>query len=80
MDFILETAEAYLSRAPSRQDVKAVFAGLRPLAAPKEGSTKTKEISRSHKVIVSKSKLVSITGACLGQPNNLQLGVKRGRV
>jgi glycerol-3-phosphate dehydrogenase len=62
IDFILETAEAYLTKAPSRKDVKAVFAGLRPLAAPKEGSTKTKEISRSHKVIISDSKLVSITG------------------
>jgi glycerol-3-phosphate dehydrogenase len=62
VDFILETAEAYLTKAPSRKDVKSVFAGLRPLAAPKEGSTKTKEISRSHKVIISDSKLVSITG------------------
>ncbi|PSL01994.1 glycerol-3-phosphate dehydrogenase/oxidase [Cecembia rubra] len=62
VEFILDTAKDYLSEAPTRKDVKAVFAGLRPLAAPKEGSTKTKEISRSHKVIVSKSKLVSITG------------------
>ena len=62
VDFILETAEAYLTKAPTRQDVKSVFAGLRPLAAPKAGSTKTKEISRSHKVSVSQSKLVSITG------------------
>jgi len=62
IDFILETAESYLKKAPSRKDVQSVFAGLRPLAAPKEGSTKTKEISRSHKVIVSDSKLVSITG------------------
>jgi glycerol-3-phosphate dehydrogenase len=62
VDFILETAESYLGKAPNREDVKSVWAGLRPLAAPKEGSTKTKEISRSHKVIVSDSKLVSITG------------------
>ncbi|RZS95985.1 glycerol-3-phosphate dehydrogenase/oxidase [Cecembia calidifontis] len=62
VDFILETAGAYLTKSPNRKDVKSVFAGLRPLAAPKEGSTKTKEISRSHKVIISKSKLVSITG------------------
>lgn len=62
IDFILETAKAYLTKAPTRKDVLSVFAGLRPLAAPKEGSTKTKEISRSHKVIVSESKLVSITG------------------
>ena len=59
---MLETAAGYLTKAPSRKDVKAVFAGLRPLARPKEGSTKTKEISRSHKVIVSESKLVTLTG------------------
>ena len=60
--FILETAKNYLVRPPKRSDVLSVFAGLRPLAAPKEGSTKTKEISRSHKVIVSKSNLITITG------------------
>jgi glycerol-3-phosphate dehydrogenase len=62
IDFVLETAAGYLTKKPTRADVKAVFAGLRPLARPKEGSTKTKEISRSHKVIVSESGLVSITG------------------
>jgi glycerol-3-phosphate dehydrogenase len=62
IDFVLETAAGYLLRKPTRADVKAVFAGLRPLARPKEGSTKTKEISRSHKVIVYPSGLVSITG------------------
>lgn len=55
INFILETAKNYLVRPPKRSDVLSVFAGLRPLAAPKEGSTKTKEISRSHKVIVSKA-------------------------
>ena len=62
INFILETASNYLVKPPKRSDVLSVFAGLRPLAAPKEGSTKTKEISRSHKVIVSKSKLITITG------------------
>jgi glycerol-3-phosphate dehydrogenase len=62
IDFVLETAAGYLTRKPTRADVKSVFAGLRPLARPKEGSTKTKEISRSHKVIVSESGLVSLTG------------------
>jgi glycerol-3-phosphate dehydrogenase len=62
IDFVLETASGYLSKKPTREDVKAVFAGLRPLARPKEGSAKTKEISRSHKIIVSKSGLVSIIG------------------
>lgn len=62
IDFVLETATAYLTKAPTKADVLSVYAGLRPLAAPKEGSTKTKEISRSHKVIVSDSKLITITG------------------
>jgi len=62
IDFILETAGNYLNSAPQRKDVLSVYAGLRPLAAPKEGSTKTKEISRSHKVIVSDSHLITITG------------------
>jgi glycerol-3-phosphate dehydrogenase len=62
IDFVLETAAGYLTRKPTRADVKAVYAGLRPLARPKEGSTKTKEISRSHKVILSESGLVTLTG------------------
>ncbi|MFC3416049.1 glycerol-3-phosphate dehydrogenase/oxidase [Algoriphagus hitonicola] len=62
IDFVLETAAGYLTKAPTRADVKAVFAGLRPLARPKEEGAKTKEISRSHKVILSESKLVTLTG------------------
>src|SRR5690606_21768367 len=62
IDFVLETAAGYLAKKPTRDDVKSVFAGLRPLARPKEGSTKTKEISRSHKVILSDSGLVTLTG------------------
>jgi glycerol-3-phosphate dehydrogenase len=62
IDFVLETAAGYLTKEPTRADVKAVFAGLRPLARPKEGSTKTKEISRSHKVILSESGLITLTG------------------
>ncbi|UCS95108.1 glycerol-3-phosphate dehydrogenase/oxidase [Echinicola marina] len=62
IDFILQTASLYLLKKPTRKDVLAVFAGLRPLAAPKEGNTKTKEISRNHKVIVSGSGLVTLTG------------------
>jgi glycerol-3-phosphate dehydrogenase len=42
--------------------VLSVFAGLRPLAAPVEGQQKTKEISRSHKIIVSTSNLFTILG------------------
>ena len=60
--FILDTASAYLEREVKRSDVLSVFAGLRPLAAPKDGSSKTKEISRNHKIMISKSKLITIIG------------------
>ncbi len=60
--FILDTAGRYLTRKPTREDVLSVFAGLRPLAAPKEEGKSTKEISRSHKIIVSPSNLITITG------------------
>ncbi|TWI95298.1 glycerol-3-phosphate dehydrogenase [Mucilaginibacter frigoritolerans] len=62
IDFIMRTAAKYLVKAPTRKDVLSVFAGLRPLAAPESGSSKTKEISRSHKLIVSESGLITITG------------------
>lgn len=60
--FILDTAGEYLDRKPTRADVLSVFAGLRPLAAPKGNNKSTKEISRSHKLIVSSAGLVTITG------------------
>ncbi|MFW5758608.1 MAG: glycerol-3-phosphate dehydrogenase/oxidase, partial [Bacteroidota bacterium] len=60
--FILETAGKYLVKAPKRTDVLSIFAGLRPLAAPKEDGSKTKEISRSHKIVVSESQLFTMIG------------------
>ncbi|BCO08114.1 glycerol-3-phosphate dehydrogenase [Desulfolithobacter dissulfuricans] len=64
VDFILSTAKKYLTREPQRCDILSIFAGLRPLAAPREGSdaTATKEISRNHHLRVSISGLVTITG------------------
>ncbi|WP_162053196.1 glycerol-3-phosphate dehydrogenase/oxidase [Pontibacter pamirensis] len=62
IDFILNTCAQYLVRKPTRKDVLSVYAGLRPLAAPKEKGAKTKEISRSHKVSVADSHLISIIG------------------
>jgi glycerol-3-phosphate dehydrogenase len=62
IEFILSTAGKYLTKKPQRSDVLAMFAGLRPLAAPQGEGAKTKEISRSHKIIVSDSGLITITG------------------
>lgn len=62
IEFILRTASGYLTAPPSRTDVQSVFAGLRPLAAPQKDQQKTREISRSHKIIVSLSGLFTILG------------------
>jgi glycerol-3-phosphate dehydrogenase len=62
IDFLIETAADYLSKPPKRKDVLCVFAGLRPLVAPEDDDKETKEISRSHKIIISLSGLITIIG------------------
>ncbi|HSV87795.1 MAG TPA: glycerol-3-phosphate dehydrogenase/oxidase [Bacteroidales bacterium] len=62
IDFILRTTGKYLTKVPTRRDILSIFAGLRPLAAPKSKGMKTKEVSRSHKILVTKSGLFSIIG------------------
>lgn len=60
--FILDTVRPYMKVAPRAEDVLSVFAGLRPLAAPEQQTGATREISRDHKLMVSDSGLVTITG------------------
>jgi glycerol-3-phosphate dehydrogenase len=62
VDFILKTLAEYWIDPPKEKNVLSVFAGLRPLAAPKKETGNTKEISRDHKLIVGKSGLITITG------------------
>ena len=62
VEYILETARLYMEKAPERSDVLAVFTGLRPLAAPAAEGKKTKEISRGHKILISKGGLITLTG------------------
>jgi len=62
IEFILSTAAEYLEKTPERKDVLSVFAGLRPLAPQQNNEKSTKEISRHHKLTVSLSGLVTITG------------------
>ncbi len=63
VDFILREAANYLSRAPSRTDVRSIWVGLRPLVrASALGADSTKRISREHTVLVSPSGLVTVTG------------------
>ncbi len=60
--FILNTLKQYVAHVPEEKDVLSVFAGLRPLAAPDKDTNSTKEISRNHKLIISTSGLITITG------------------
>ena len=61
--FILHEAAGYLAKAPRREDVRSVWAGLRPLVKPTEDeSGHTKAISREHTVIAGRSGLVTVTG------------------
>lgn len=62
VEFVIETANTYLNKTLTRKDVLAVFAGLRPLAAPKEKGKNTKEVSRGHKILVNHTGLISIIG------------------
>ena len=63
INFILTEAGRYLSKAPTRGDVRSVWVGLRPLVKPpdEEGDS-TKTLSREHTVLVSRSGLVTVTG------------------
>ncbi|GAA5220940.1 glycerol-3-phosphate dehydrogenase/oxidase [Membranihabitans marinus] len=62
IQFVLDTAKNYLTRAPEKKDVKSLFAGLRPLVAPEDEEKNTKEISRGHKVLVSPNQMITIIG------------------
>ena len=62
IDFILETASRYLTRAPQRGDVLSAWAGLRPLADKGASAGPTSQISREHTISVSNAGLVSVTG------------------
>jgi glycerol-3-phosphate dehydrogenase len=61
IDFILETAAQYLRKAPTRDDVLSVFAGIRPLVKAGEGKN-TAALARDHNIDISSSGLLSVTG------------------
>ena len=61
INFILENIKNYLEVYPLKEDIKSVFVGLRPLVA-NNSSSKSKDLSRKHKIIVSESGMVSIIG------------------
>lgn len=63
IDYLIDHAGRYLVEAPTHADIRAVFAGLRPLVKPGGGAEgATSKISRSHALMVSDSGLVTMTG------------------
>ncbi len=62
VNFILNTAANYLTKKPTRSDALCIYAGLRPLAADPDNTGATREVSRRHKIKISSSGLLSITG------------------
>ncbi|MFN8291313.1 MAG: glycerol-3-phosphate dehydrogenase/oxidase [Chitinophagaceae bacterium] len=60
IEFILKHIGRYLTKDPARQDVKSMFAGLRPLVRGK--TKKTASLSRDHFIQVAASGLITITG------------------
>jgi len=61
VDFILATAGQYLTKAPAREDVLSVFAGIRPLVHA-TGVASTAALARDHVVHIDRSGLVTICG------------------
>ena len=63
VDFILSESARYLQQAPVRADVKSVWVGLRPLVkAQGDDGDGTKDLSREHTIVVSRSGLITVTG------------------
>jgi glycerol-3-phosphate dehydrogenase len=65
VDYLLTAVNAWTSSNLTPHDVTGVWAGLRPLLAPKEGahlSERTADLSRRHQVTDSKDGIVHITG------------------
>lgn len=61
IEFLITHAAKYLTKDPTREDVKSVFVGLRPLV--KNGNAEdTAAISREHVIEISKNGLVTIAG------------------
>jgi glycerol-3-phosphate dehydrogenase len=60
-DFLSHHIELYFGRRHRDEEVLSMWSGLRPLVR-KQGTGSTAALSREHTVLVSPSKLVSITG------------------
>jgi glycerol-3-phosphate dehydrogenase len=61
IEFVLATAEQYLAKAPTRDNVLSVFAGIRPLVRA-TGVASTAALSRDHVIHIDRSGLLTVCG------------------
>ena len=62
IEFLVSHAAKYLSKDPTRADVLAVYAGLRPLVKASDSDGNTAALSRDHTILLSRSGLITIVG------------------
>ena len=66
IDYVLEALNEAITTTVTRNDVTAVWSGLRPLVQPNTShSAKTQDLSRKHRVEVAPSGLITIIGGKL---------------
>jgi glycerol-3-phosphate dehydrogenase len=58
--FLLDHIARYFGRRPAASEIQSVWSGQRPLV--RSSGAKTSQLSRDHRVLVSESGLVTITG------------------
>lgn len=61
IEFVLETAAAYLDRKPTKDDILSVSAGIRPLIKS-DSRRDTASLSRDHSIVTANSGLITIAG------------------
>lgn len=64
LEFILREASRVLLKPVTRDHIKSLWVGLRPLVAapPSHGNTATKTLSREHTIVTDPNGLVTVTG------------------
>lgn len=61
IEFLLATAGKYLTRQPTRTDIRSVFTGIRPLV--KTASAKnTAALARDHTIEIDRARMLTVTG------------------
>lgn len=59
IDFLLDAASTILNKKPTREDIRSIFAGIRPLVK-RPGATS--KLLRSHKIALEPSGMITLTG------------------